>query len=106
LRVKADRARYSRQWDASAALAWLSPVFIKPLRVDCTILIPAGFRWKCRCFLFDSAARPVRSRPAEAAKGVPPMHEFSFMSLLLVPFSLGEAFLIWALWQLFKQTHR
>jgi hypothetical protein len=34
------------------------------------------------------------------------MHEFSFMSLLLVPFALGEAFLIWALWQLFKQTHR
>jgi hypothetical protein len=34
------------------------------------------------------------------------MPNFSLTSLLLIPFALGEAFLIWALWQLFKQTRR
>jgi hypothetical protein len=106
LRVKAHRARDSWQWDAPAALAGLSPVFIKPLRVACSFLIPAGFRWNCRCFLFVRAARAARSRRGKAAKGVHPMPNFSLTSLLLIPFALGEAFLIWALWQLFKQTRR
>jgi hypothetical protein len=34
------------------------------------------------------------------------MPEFSLTSLLLIPFVLGETFLIWALWQLLKQTRR
>jgi hypothetical protein len=31
------------------------------------------------------------------------MLDFDFRYLLLIPFTLGEAFLLWALWQLHKQ---
>ena len=34
------------------------------------------------------------------------MPEFSLMWFLLIPFALGESFLLWALWQLLKQTRR
>jgi hypothetical protein len=34
------------------------------------------------------------------------MMAFPLSSLLLIPFVLGEAFLLWALWQLVKQTRR
>jgi hypothetical protein len=34
------------------------------------------------------------------------MQDFPLSSLLLIPFVLGEAFLLWALWQLIKQARR
>jgi hypothetical protein len=46
------------------------------------------------------------SRGEERSKGVLPMPEFSLMWFLLIPFALGESFLLWALWQLLKQTRR
>lgn len=34
------------------------------------------------------------------------MPPITFRTLLLIPFALGEAFLLWALWQLIKQSRR
>lgn len=43
---------------------------------------------------------------AEAAKGVRPMLEFDPRDLLLIPFTLAEVFLFWALWQLHKEMRK
>jgi hypothetical protein len=34
------------------------------------------------------------------------MPEFDLRYLLLIPFTLGEAFLLWAIWQLQKQMRK
>jgi hypothetical protein len=42
----------------------------------------------------------------EAVKGITVMPEFDLRYLLLIPFSLAEAFLLWALWQLNKEISK
>jgi len=41
---------------------------------------------------------------AEEAKGNPAMSEFDLRYLFLIPLTLAEAFLLWALWQLQKRN--
>jgi hypothetical protein len=46
------------------------------------------------------------SEGAEAAKGNPAMSEFEFRYLFLIPLTLAEAFLLWALWQLQREIRK
>jgi hypothetical protein len=43
---------------------------------------------------------------AKAAKGNPAMTDFDLRYVFLVPLTLAEAFLIWALWQLQREIRK
>jgi hypothetical protein len=50
-----------------------------------------------------ATSRPVRQK---AAEGTMKMPDFDFRYLMLIPFTLAEAFLFWAIWQLQKQMRK
>jgi hypothetical protein len=70
-----------------------------------TILIAFDFCWNCNVFR-SRRAQETRLAQRNAGIGINPMIEINAGTLLLIPVSLAVAFLLWVLWNLWRDEKR